>query len=128
MWIFRWPISFNCFHSLRGERRVECLQSKQTKAYLSDFYIEFAKNEFHLEIHFQIWFFQLKYAKNYANQIEEMIRMEIFLENKQKIKDHNEQYARGLVTYNMSLNKYSDLTPDEFYEQMMGLRPSCSMP
>lgn len=61
---------------------------------------------------------QLKYAKNYRNETEEKMRMGIFLENKHKIDEHNERHANGSVTFKMSLNKYSDLTSDEFSTQM----------
>lgn len=48
--------------------------------------------------------------------------MEIFLKNKQKIDEHNEQHSKGLVSYEMGLNEYSDLSPEEFRKQMKGFR------
>lgn len=49
--------------------------------------------------------------------------MEIFLKNKHKIEDHNNKHIEGIVPYKMSLNKFSDLTPDEFNAQLKGIRP-----
>lgn len=57
--------------------------------------------------------FKLEYGKEYQNQTEDRRRMQIFLKNKRKIDDHNEQYARGLTSFKMGLNKFADLLPEE---------------
>lgn len=44
--------------------------------------------------------------------------MQIFLKNKRKIDVHNQQYARGLTTFKMALNEFSDLLPGEMNRRM----------
>lgn len=58
-------------------------------------------------------FMQTKYSKNYQNEAEEKFRASIFLNNKRKIVEHNELYEKGLVTFIMGVNKYSDLAHNE---------------
>lgn len=64
-----------------------------------------------------------KYGKNYQNGTEDSKRMDIFLKNKQKIDEHNEKHSKGSVSFKMGVNKFSDLTHEEFNAQMKGLRP-----
>lgn len=52
--------------------------------------------------------------------------MRVFLKNKREIDEHNAQYDRGLTTFKMGLNKFSDLTNDEFNAQMNGELPPSS--
>lgn len=40
--------------------------------------------------------------------------MEIFHQNKKLIAEHNKLHDMGLVLYRMGVNKYSDITDDEF--------------
>lgn len=70
---------------------------------------------------------QSKYSKTYQNETEENRRKAVFLENKNKITEHNELFEKGLVTYKMGLNKYSDLTADEFRSRMNGYKMSPSV-
>lgn len=65
----------------------------------------------------------LMYSKKYQNESEENDRMAIFLNNKKTIDEHNKRYEKGLETYNMGLNKYSDLSNEEFVKQMNGFKP-----
>ncbi|KAH1028829.1 hypothetical protein HUJ05_002157 [Dendroctonus ponderosae] len=58
--------------------------------------------------------FKLKHSKNYSNQVEEAKRLAIFTENFREIEEHNALYAAGLVSYNKSVNQFTDLTIDEF--------------
>ncbi|XP_031622652.1 cathepsin L1-like [Contarinia nasturtii] len=60
--------------------------------------------------------FKLKYSKKYENHTEDLMRMNIFKENRQKIAEHNEIYEKGLVSYQMALNKFADWTNDEFVQ------------
>lgn len=50
--------------------------------------------------------------------------MEVFLENRRTIDEHNKQFDKGFVSYKMDINKYSDLTSEEFVRRMNGFRPS----
>lgn len=47
--------------------------------------------------------------------------MAIFLEHRNEIIKHNQLYDKGLVSFNMILNAYSDLTTNEFSDRMNGL-------
>lgn len=44
--------------------------------------------------------------------------MLIFMENQNKIAMHNRRYANDEVTFNMSMNKFGDLTNEEFRNRM----------
>ncbi|CAH1406884.1 unnamed protein product [Nezara viridula] len=57
--------------------------------------------------------FKVTYDKKYSPE-EEGRRLEIFLENKKKIEDHNRRYEEGHVSFSMSVNKFSDLNESEF--------------
>lgn len=52
--------------------------------------------------------------KQYRDEAEENFRLGVFNENKRKIDEHNELFDRGLVSFKKGINKYSDLTEDEF--------------
>lgn len=57
-----------------------------------------------------------KYGKQY-NDTEEQKRMKIFLDNEKEVKRHNQQYGNGNVTSQKGLNKFSDMTDEEFYSK-----------
>ncbi|XP_030746899.1 cathepsin L-like proteinase [Sitophilus oryzae] len=58
--------------------------------------------------------FKSTHGKNYQTEEEEQRRFQIFQDNFKKIKEHNEKYERGETTYTMGINKFADLTPEEF--------------
>lgn len=66
--------------------------------------------------------FQLRYSKQYQNETEEAYRMNIFLEHKKRIDEHNEKFEKGLVSFKMGINIYSDLTSEEFGSRMHGFK------
>lgn len=68
--------------------------------------------------------FKLQHGKKYASPSEEEYRMEIFMETRNNIAKHNEAFARGEVTYKMGLNKFADMTKEEFANTMTGFRPN----
>lgn len=67
--------------------------------------------------------FKLKYNKTYADKSEDNYRFKIFLNSKHKIAKHNQRQANGLHSYTLGLNKYADLTHQEFVRTMNGYRP-----
>lgn len=56
--------------------------------------------------------------------MEERFRQKIFLENKRKIAQHNQQYEMGKVSFKLGLNKYADLLHQEFIATMNGYNRS----
>lgn len=58
--------------------------------------------------------FKLKHDKTYKNQAEEIKRFSIFNDNLRKIEKHNALYEKGLVSYKKGINKFSDLSLEEF--------------
>lgn len=66
---------------------------------------------------------QHKHSKNYKSIEDDLLHMMIWLENKQKIDEHNQQYENGIETFRMDLNKHSDLSHHEFASKMTGPKP-----
>lgn len=58
--------------------------------------------------------FQTKYGKTYKSPGEEVIRFKLFKENLKIIKNHNDRYEIGQESYTMGVNKFADLTQEEF--------------
>ncbi|CAG0902840.1 unnamed protein product, partial [Darwinula stevensoni] len=52
---------------------------------------------------------QLEHDKKYASEEEEQFRMNVYLENRHYVAEHNQMFARGATTFSVALNKYSDL-------------------
>lgn len=65
--------------------------------------------------------FKRQYRKNYATEIEAERRCQIFSDNMDKIESHNVQFSRGLSTYTLGMNKFADLTNEEFLALYTGL-------
>jgi len=58
--------------------------------------------------------FKLEHKKFYETEEEESHRKIIFMTNLHKITKHNELYAMGITSYKMGINRFGDLTSDEF--------------
>ncbi|KAF2885260.1 hypothetical protein ILUMI_20926 [Ignelater luminosus] len=58
--------------------------------------------------------FKLKYNRTYATVEEEHLRQKIFVENLKEIKEHNEKYDAGVVTFTKRVTQFSDMTNEEF--------------
>ncbi|KAF2364346.1 Peptidase C1A papain C-terminal [Trinorchestia longiramus] len=65
--------------------------------------------------------FKISHRKGYNKTSEDFFRYGIFLRNKLKIAKHNEEFARGEVTFKQGVTKFTDMTPEEA-KQMLGLR------
>ncbi|KAJ3648359.1 hypothetical protein Zmor_020169 [Zophobas morio] len=57
--------------------------------------------------------FKKLHGKLFTNQEEEYIRRHIFQKKLRKIEKHNDRYRRGLETYEIGLNQFSDYTGEE---------------
>ena len=56
-------------------------------------------------MHIKMYFF---YLEKVYEDVEDMFRMKIFLENKQKVAKHNQLYGQGNKTYSLKLNQFGD--------------------
>jgi len=54
---------------------------------------------------------------------EESFRMKVWMENKAAIEKHNKEFEEGVHTFNLALNRFSDLSSSEFSSMMNGFRP-----
>jgi len=66
--------------------------------------------------------FKRVHEKQYSSVEEESARRTIWEANLAKIRKHNIEADLGIHTYTMGMNKYGDLTHEEFVKQMNGLK------
>ncbi|WP_316572628.1 C1 family peptidase, partial [Klebsiella pneumoniae] len=66
--------------------------------------------------------FKLTHGKAYSNAKEELYRKTVFENHLKNIEAHNARFQKGEVTFNLAMNKFGDLTTEEFVAQMTGLR------
>jgi len=64
--------------------------------------------------------FKTKYNKNLLTGDEHDYRKSIFANNLKFIEKHNAQHARGLKTFTVGINKFADLTNEEFVRDYIG--------
>ncbi|CAG9857256.1 unnamed protein product [Phyllotreta striolata] len=60
--------------------------------------------------------FKLDYNKTYNDDMDEFSRYKVFRKNMARVEEHNERYKQGLVTWTIGINKFSDLTEEEYQE------------
>merc|ERR1712145_10821 len=58
--------------------------------------------------------FKGKHQKNYVSQQEHNYRKAVFADNLKTIAKHNAEEALGLHTFTMGVNKFADMTHEEF--------------
>ncbi|XP_062136110.1 procathepsin L-like [Drosophila sulfurigaster albostrigata] len=63
--------------------------------------------------------FKVEHKKSYDSEYEEQLRLKIFKDNKKLIDRHNKFYVAKKKTYKMGVNKFTDLTPEEFKRLML---------
>lgn len=66
--------------------------------------------------------FKIEHQRDYSTEEEEEKRKEIFVNNLRFVVEHNKKYDDGEATYNVEINKFADLTVEEFSAQMNGYR------
>merc|ERR1711976_28490 len=64
--------------------------------------------------------FKSTHSKRYS-PLEEERRFNIFKENKAFIERHNRDYQLGRETYTVGINKFADMTNDEFHAQYLAM-------
>jgi len=65
-----------------------------------------------------------KFGKTYESVEEELRRMEIWADNLERVNAHNVEAAAGTRPYALKMNKFADLTGDEYRMTMLGFKPS----
>jgi len=70
----------------------------------------------------EVWgSFKTQFGKNYAGK-EETVRRMIFEKNVETIRKHNLEFDLGLHSYTLGLNKFADMTLEEFRAVAMGYK------
>ena len=64
--------------------------------------------------------FKLTHGKTYVDQFSELKHMQTYAANKAYIKKHNAEADAGLHTYRLGINKYADMTNEDFRAMMNG--------
>nr|CAH7731716.1 unnamed protein product [Callosobruchus chinensis] len=67
--------------------------------------------------------FKIEHGKTYRSLSEDRDRFSIFQSNLRFIEDHNDRFSRGEESYSMMINRFGDLTDQEFKEMMTMERP-----
>ncbi|KAF0305907.1 Cathepsin L [Amphibalanus amphitrite] len=68
--------------------------------------------------------FKRAHGKNYADQFVELKHMQTYAANKAYINKHNAEADAGLHTYRLGINKYADMTNEEFSALMTRRKPA----
>jgi len=66
--------------------------------------------------------YKVEHSKEYTAE-QEIKRFQIWRNNVAMVERHNEEAEQGLHGYRMAINKFSDLTDDEFESTMLGYLP-----
>uniref|UniRef100_A0A224XFN1 Putative cathepsin l-like proteinase n=1 Tax=Panstrongylus lignarius TaxID=156445 RepID=A0A224XFN1_9HEMI len=78
---------------------------------------------------FSIWnqewhVFKAIHGKSYNYPSEEQFRMNLYMENKKKIEEHNRAYENGEVSFRMKMNQFGDLMSHEVKALKNGFKVS----
>ncbi|XP_014292125.1 cathepsin L [Halyomorpha halys] len=66
--------------------------------------------------------FKAQHKKHYLSASEEKNRLSIFTENMKQIEEHNAKFAKGEVTYSLTMNQFGDLSQEEFSARITGFK------
>jgi len=64
--------------------------------------------------------FKSQFGKVYFDEHDEMYRKQVFIANLNYIREHNVQAAAGEHTYTLGMNKFGDMTFEEFHTKFTG--------
>jgi len=95
-----------------------CLAETQIKS-VSERAVELGFNTFDHQFNS----FKINFQKSYANGAEEETRKLNFLLHLQTITEHNELFKRGLKSFELGVNQFSDMTAEE-YQSMFSSQPN----
>lgn len=60
------------------------------------------------------------FGKSYASQAEDRYRKSIYDQNQKFVDEHNLRFEQGLVTFDLEMNQFADMTTEEFTSKMNG--------
>jgi len=66
--------------------------------------------------------FRTQYGKNYVDEMEAEYRFAVFRDNLAKIRQHQAEFEAGLHTYTMAVNKFADMSNEEYRRSFLGYR------
>lgn len=66
--------------------------------------------------------FKIKFERSYSSVGEHDLRRSVFADNLKLIENHNAEEAKGLHTFTLGVNKFADMTNEE-YKQLLGFSP-----
>merc|ERR1712126_141846 len=70
-----------------------------------------------------VWeLFKTVHKKSYETEAEELLRKEIFLNNVQKVEEHNQKFEAGEVSFKLGVNQFSDLIESEYRASQLGFK------
>jgi len=72
--------------------------------------------------------FKLKFGKQYRSVEEHQYRKDAFADNLVFVERHNNEHALGLHTFTVGINKFSDMSGDEFKKQYLSPIPLTQTP
>ena len=64
--------------------------------------------------------YKLTHGKTYSDQFIELKHMQTYAANKAYINKHNAEADAGMHTFRLGINKYADMTNEEFRAMMNG--------
>lgn len=64
---------------------------------------------------------QLEYNKNYSSKEQELFRFKVFINNLQKIYQHNKDFEQEIVSFKMGVNQFTDMFAHEVAAARNGL-------
>jgi cathepsin L len=68
--------------------------------------------------------FKTTHNKSYDSTEEETSRFHVFVDNHRKIETHNREYEAGRKSFQLGMNKFGDMTNEEFRSHMNGYKRS----
>jgi len=70
-----------------------------------------------------VWeLFKAVHQKTYETEAEDLLRKEIFLNNVQKIEEHNQKFEAGEVSFKLGVNQFADLIESEYRASQLGFK------
>ncbi|XP_068210622.1 digestive cysteine proteinase 2-like [Palaemon carinicauda] len=65
--------------------------------------------------------FKSTHRRSYSHAKEELYRKVLFESNLKYVEEHNERFRKGEVTFDVAINRFADMTTEEFVAQMTGM-------